>query len=410
MPADEPNNIDLRLDLSEVTISFKTALEFIQWLDNQVNEIKYIDSISRFFPFIAQSYHILLAENNKYLARRTNRLQNPADQADEELVSIKNTMQVIKNLYLEKKLIEPKSANDNFITELREGFPQHSSQNTMFLAFCYVLLCDIPEEQKYPSAIPANLISHYVHAKLVVNEYISVNEHAAEAISNSLINMKKEWEIRNRKLFDEYANRLESLNTQLVQLQEEHQKVRKNEQEKTESLIKQFDDLVITAEEDLEKFKSTYDNELALKAPTTYWTEQKNKYLKQCYGFGAITFLLIIGLGYVITDVAKLEGLTKISEISVFHLSLLILSTTVSVWLVQLCAKMFLSRFQLHTEASLRITTIKTYLSLKKEGNANQENFNFMLRQIFAPLKTGLTKEKDITDSLSAIVSAMKKP
>jgi hypothetical protein len=411
MTTENSNTTDLRLDLPAGHITFKTVSEFTQWLNDESNRLSFLNNISGSFNYVSSAYKTLVNQINLFPPinpRRMVQPMTPEARAKQDLANIEKSLAILKPLYSRKELLAPGSIEDVFIQKLNEPALSSPVRN-VFIGFCYALLCDIPEAQKFPLNLSAVLISQYVEAKEVVKNFLDGDKDTDKAIVLSLTQANEKWEKEYRALYDENKDNLFGLNEEALKQSLTHSEAREDERKETEAIKDEYEEFLKESKTDWASLKATYDDELALKAPVTFWTTQKASYLSQSKWFGVITLGLIGFLGYLICRVAKVEGLTKLSQISVFHLSLLILTTAVSIWLVQFSARLFLSRIHLHTEASLRLLTINTYLSLRKTDCADNETINFMLQQVFRPIKSGLTKDKDITDNLSVLINALKK-
>ncbi|MBS0557137.1 MAG: hypothetical protein JSR27_06965 [Proteobacteria bacterium] len=115
------------------------------------------------------------------------------------------------------------------------------------------------------------------------------------------------------------------------------------------------------------KLKATYDTELGLRAPTTYWSSRARRSFWQAVAFSVIFLLCAGGLLWVFFDIGASylkEIKTESPFISAIPVAIPIL---VGVWVLRVVARLFSENLKIQQDARERETLVKTFLALMRD-------------------------------------------
>jgi hypothetical protein len=154
----------------------------------------------------------------------------------------------------------------------------------------------------------------------------------------------------------------------------------------------QLDEALTKTKEDLGDLKRTYDVELALRAPVTYWSSKRKEHkrlAKRLAWWSGICLLLALGAFAGLVDWMIPSG----GEVALGHVAALALMSAPLLWGVRVLIRNLLSNIHLATDAAEREVLIQTYLALTRKGWAKQEELELVLQAIFRPTSTGIVKD-----------------
>lgn len=174
-----------------------------------------------------------------------------------------------------------------------------------------------------------------------------------------------------------------------------------------EDLLKEHDnalqDQLEKAETDWTTLRETYDSQLALQAPRTYWERQRDDHRNG--SIAAQGNFRKVGVGSFVVAIAMLIFIwsamaNKSGEIPIalWLLSGAILGT--AFWVIRLFSRLYLSREHLARDAEERVTMIETYLALVQHGRVKEDDLKFVLASIFRPTEDGLVKDDSLPSPL----------
>lgn len=160
-----------------------------------------------------------------------------------------------------------------------------------------------------------------------------------------------------------------------------------------EQFKQSLEQTLVTARQDLENLKKTYDEHLALRASVRYWGLQQKDHRAKSIGFGialgvvaALVMIVIIAFSFTFLD----------ASIQAIHVSRLVTATvltTFGIWLVRVLANLFMSHMHLATDAQERRTMIHTYLALLRKGHGPKDDERqLILQTLFRPSSTDMVK------------------
>lgn len=163
-------------------------------------------------------------------------------------------------------------------------------------------------------------------------------------------------------------------------------------------------------EDDWKKLAGTYDSQLALRAPATYWGKKHKRHTNWVTALALGGFLwLIIGV-FSLHGLAKsVFGLTTIGTVPTwFQVISFSLGALVFVLVLRSLLRLMMSHVHLSLDAAERQTMIVSYLALVRKGSLKEETLEKVLGAIFRPTGDGIVKDEGVP--LSVFSELFKKP
>jgi len=155
-----------------------------------------------------------------------------------------------------------------------------------------------------------------------------------------------------------------------------------------------FSSELTKAKEDLENLTKTYDDKLALQASVRYWKSQEKYHKSASIWFAIATGVAVAIVLYSLITFANNHLAVGFKDIQVSRLLISALLASFGVWIVKICANLFMSHNHLRTDAQERRTMIHTYLALLRKGQGpREEDRQLILQTLFRPSNTGMIKE-----------------
>ncbi|MDF3822935.1 DUF6161 domain-containing protein [Leptospira sp. 96542] len=145
--------------------------------------------------------------------------------------------------------------------------------------------------------------------------------------------------------------------------------------------------------EEWTKLKKVYDEQLALQAPTQYWSQRAKTHRSIAIGF-AIAFGLFLMGGVAAFVCWAMPGLLKAADnkdVSVLlTLSPLLVPVFASIWVLKILSRLLSENLQLMRDARERETMVKTFLALMRDDQSGkalvQDNDRILiLHALFRP-------------------------
>ena len=184
------------------------------------------------------------------------------------------------------------------------------------------------------------------------------------------------------------------------------------------------------ANAELQNIKDAYDKHMALAAPVDYWESKQKRHFSWMWVSGLITALCMILAGWLLhcelaavatnaiasnssssTLAMKQEGFVGVlSALATWRLGSFILLATLAFWVLRLLVRIFLSNLHLENDARERVTMVKTYLALIREGSlsSDSENLKAVLAALFRPTGDGIVKDEGIPPNMLELLTKLK--
>lgn len=174
-----------------------------------------------------------------------------------------------------------------------------------------------------------------------------------------------------------------------------------------------FDELVSKHEGEMEALRKTFREEMALRAPATYWETKRQSHERMTKITGGLSFggiaVAAIVMGWLIHDL--LRSVAPNTPPEAWRIAMLVLVGIFTVWGLRLVVRMFLSHLHLATDAAERVVMTHTYLSLM-EGDqlTSKEDRQLILQALFRPASDGIVKDEGVPFSLAEVLTRTGKP
>jgi len=141
--------------------------------------------------------------------------------------------------------------------------------------------------------------------------------------------------------------------------------------------------------ENIANFIEAYKSEIQLKAPVSYWEDNKKFHRDRANIFGIASIVISPVIFAFITWV----GWEVLSTENVVwgKVGVIVFATSLAIWLIRILVRMYLSHTHLELSSQERVIMTKSYLALLSEGGASSpEERQLVLQSIFRPAATGL--------------------
>jgi hypothetical protein len=177
------------------------------------------------------------------------------------------------------------------------------------------------------------------------------------------------------------------------------------------SAAESIDKLIERSEQEIEKYKFFVKQEIALKAPVTYWETKAAEHENQAFGFGiaviVLMFLCGVGAFHSLSFVKELVG--EGGKTNYAGIAVVAVLVTLVLWMLRLVVRIFLSQQHLGADARERTAMVKTYLALKEAGVApNNGDLTPVLVALFRPSSDGIVKDEAMPPVLAEILTRTK--
>ncbi|MDX2253201.1 MAG: DUF6161 domain-containing protein [Nitrospira sp.] len=178
-----------------------------------------------------------------------------------------------------------------------------------------------------------------------------------------------------------------------------------------------FDDIAKRAQDNFGLIQTTYNEQLGLQAPVTYWDEQAKSYLRTAIWFSGAA-IVVAGLSafFVWLEIQALViPFSDVSEkdphqfgVHAWRYAFVIATAAFLVWPIRILVRILLSAVHLRIDARERSTLAKTYLSLlnRNEG-LDQNDRRLILEVLFRPSSSGIVKDDAAPASVIQFLSRL---
>lgn len=217
-----------------------------------------------------------------------------------------------------------------------------------------------------------------------INENIASEKELLQNLYNNFSNKLKD----NEKVYDKMI--IDNIN-QFANLKNELE----NDSKKT---IENMQKLLEEKTENFNSLEKSYSEKLRLSAPAQYWEKLAKTYFKKGWLWILIASILsysLIKFAYsVLMEVSPkiFPDNAKFDANSIRGTVLLILITSIWVYLISLFVKLSMSSFHLSRDAKERFNLMHVYLSLIKDNALLTEERGIIFQSLFSRADTGLLK------------------
>ncbi len=381
----KPSLVSVDLGANGGTFAPTSASEAAQWVNKEMELWAWIQATSggNFKQHIERAVEPLRAAHNA----TTEALRREAGSPQDVLPYLQTATPYLQQAYTNRGLPHSSTPLGAIISALRQRDPQTA------LGYLYTQLPETPSHE-----LSGNLSTWRGYFMGMAERDGLGLPHAEIAAQEEALN-----DVRGRAetLIGDSKQRLTTLDRQFHDLCTRMQTVTEDSNRTAaESLgmsTKEHREAVDAHQLQMENIQQAFREKMALRAPVEYWESRKTYHEGRTKWLGGFSFgsLAVLALGLVLAGVWVLRTLNEKGQPDAWRLSLVVLLAVVGVWAVRLIVRMFLSHIHLATDASERVTMVKTYLSLVESGGAlGDEDRKLILQAIFRPASDGLVKDE----------------
>ena len=348
-----------------------------------------------------------LNQLNQALNNANQALQYKDSNPQQYLRHLNDVSTVLRDVFIRQRLPHSSTPQAKRIDEYRKSVSDHAAS---FFAAVFV-----PPQQGHhfqPLELEAwrgmteGLIERYGLASAPAKGRRQAAEQSFEQLRVKAETLLGEKSTAYDALHRDYAALVESTQTSA----QEHQSRFAGDQTQR---AEDFEKLVSEHKQEMENLRKTFREEIALRAPATYWDDKRQEHERLSKVMGAVSFssiaLSVLGLGWLIHDLLRTAQPNAAPE--AWRLAMVVLIGLFAVWGVRLVVRMFLSHLHLATDAAERVVMARTYLSLL-EGDrlASKEDRQLILQALFRPASDGIVKDEGVPFSLAEVLTRTGKP
>lgn len=175
-----------------------------------------------------------------------------------------------------------------------------------------------------------------------------------------------------------------------------------------EELRALYDSSAAEMEDEWRALHRTYDEKLALAAPSKYWAGKQRVHKKLAVGFGAALGVVsiggLLGLAYLASEVF---GSTQVNVVPKWSQAITITAAVVLlVWTLKTLIRLTLSHTHLEIDANERRIMILSYLAMLKKSDSTDEQRTALFTAIFRPTGNGLIADEAVPVPLLDLLKA----
>jgi len=333
--------------------TFNSFQDVIAWNQRERDSWSWLGEIARSERSLQQTWNAFNAQLNAVTSTLNQAGASPNDGQLSQLAT------VIQSAYSENRVIESMSPRGQFILELRET----DSALAASVAAYFV-------QTGFAPGSPKGFEGAFLGAAFDNG----ITKKTARSEKASLASMQARWE----QTFTSHQE-------ELSQLRGHFQTARTNIENINSMQIEEFQKLLQTSKDELKEVETTYDQKLALQSPVKYWQDEERKHSVQGnrYGLASIVAACLVGIGFVLELHAILRTGDKPEYWKIGALAVL---AVLSLWLLRILVRLFLSHFHLKTDAAERSVMVQVYLALLREGSAlPEEDRRVIFQALFRP-------------------------
>jgi hypothetical protein len=206
-----------------------------------------------------------------------------------------------------------------------------------------------------------------------------------------LLGVKETAEIERSALIrlrNEFSEGLEGLKTTLAQHTSKVASWEKSSIASLKESKKTWSDDLTAIRKQHDDLLRLYRDQLGLQAPVLYWTSKRKNHIALALLAGAVFLLLVVATVYGLWqfgDLLQQRVPGKFSEIPAGLYLLFGVPAFLSIWLLRITSRIFLTNLGLQADAQERVAMINTFLSLSQDKKVSDEDRSLILGALFHP-------------------------
>lgn len=421
-------NFPLKLELDTGVHQFRNSDELIQWITDELSYFSWMDEAEKLDPTVESLWRRskTALTNTKIYAYEAARSKADPRASDNHIHALETTISSALKL---NKLITSKNPVATY--------SKHIAETHGVCVGAHTLLCLMSKVEQDKL--------HYIKEKGVYYalNFGKNNEETDISLKESALSMQKYWQEKLTELKVEFEGKTASAEQEIERIRDQseeialdnhhHSKKLSGEFEHIQESIKnieserekKFQEFLAEGKDEIKSFNSdssieisnarkefddlrkAYNEQLRLKSSVQYWNDKEVSHRKTMIRVGIATFVFAVGTGFLFYYFSKDIAPLKSEALETWRIGVLIVISTLGIWLTRLSSKIFISNLHLQTDAKERQTMMTTYLALSSEGETLPEgDRQLILQSLFRPSATGYIKDEgpsSITDLIGKI-------
>ena len=209
------------------------------------------------------------------------------------------------------------------------------------------------------------------------------------------------WVDRFKKQHDDLGEKNRRLISQIAEQQEQSESLTEIIDNQVADQIDYSRKMRAETKEKLVIFEESFRKKIELQVPVESWSTKHIQHKTATVKAALFTLFLAITTGVTIIgvvlwfhaqfDVKLPEAVLTGDQIT--KTSILIVISTIGIWLTRLSTKIFISNLHLGMDAGERATMFQTYFALLEGGGLKNEDRQIILETLFRPISTGHIKD-----------------
>lgn len=205
---------------------------------------------------------------------------------------------------------------------------------------------------------------------------------------------------------EEIKNHLDS--TLRLELENKIKHASENYDESIKSLHQKLNEEEEIVKKRYDSFVDAYENQMKLKAPVQYWSDNCIHHKEAADKFGIASIILSLLIFLPIAYVAW-EILAS-SQVVWGKVGVVAFTTSLAIWLIRILVRMYLSHNHMLMNSQERVVMTQAYLALISEGGASSsEERNLVLGAIFRPVSTGIVTDDAAPNNIIELLTKARK-
>ena len=156
-----------------------------------------------------------------------------------------------------------------------------------------------------------------------------------------------------------------------------------------------FEILIKEVEKKFTALEISFSETIALRSSVRYWVERREHHQIVMWWMAVVTAVFAGLTGTIFYFVADKYLDVTINEVKLVKIGVMLLISTLGIWLTRISAKIFISNLHLRTDADERVTMIQTYLALLAEDKIPKDDERkLILQTLFRHSTIGIIKDE----------------
>lgn len=229
----------------------------------------------------------------------------------------------------------------------------------------------------------------------LAREVSNAQAHGSEAAQSAAaaLTARQEAQAHSGEVASEASNLKAKIAESGRRMAEEFDSTLQNAKDATLAAVSE---LKASTTSDWKRLTETYDAQLALQAPSTYWRDRYREHSKLAKGFALASGAASVLLGGAILWLySRLFGSLLATTVPTWSQVLTVTVTAVLyLWTIKSFVRLTMSHIHLAIDAAERRTMILSYLAISRKKEVSSEDLRLLFASIFRPSGDGIVKDE----------------